>query len=700
MYWLVPLVVAVALVALLVVERVHRGTELAVSRLALALFGEYVASQSPRAESQKARIRAAHVGRTHRLYAARTLLYAGLLGVAGSIFGVYLAALVLQLLAIGSEQLQAALPSQLDFLAAVVNLSGIRGLQLFALLLVSSATVGSALALGTYSLRWLLLDQRATARATEVEATLPRTIAVVYALSRSGMSFPDVLATLTDNEAVYGEAASEVGVAVRDMNTFGTDVLTALQRLGGRTPSEGMEEFAENLSSVLGSGRNLSGFLRSQYERYQDEAESQQRQYLDLLATFAEAYVTVLVAGPLFFITILVVIGMVLQGTLPLLRAVTYVGLPLANLAFIIYIDSVTQTLHDGGGRAEATDEQGRSAASSSAAGVADGGRPVANDRWATSRERLAAYDDLERLLTWLRRPTDTVLRNPWVTALLTAPLGAVWVWFRLGSVPAEPLAALRALDHPVAEATLGAVAVYAVVYEIEKRRLNSIEAAVPDFLDRFASVNDAGMSVVGSLEQLTDTDLGDLTPEIERTWADVRWGADVETALRRMDDRIGSATMSRAITLVTNSMAASGDIAPVLEIAADEARSTQQLRRERKQEMVTYLLVIYISFLVFLGIIAALTVSFVPAIENAQIGASGGGGQVPGGISSGPFSGLGEVAVGQYTLIFFHASLVQSVCSGLVAGQLGEGTVRDGAKHAVILLTLSMVAFTLMGQP
>jgi flagellar protein FlaJ len=212
------------------------------------------------------------------------------------------------------------------------------------------------LALGTYFARWEILNQRSYARGSEIEASLPRTVAFVYALSRSGMAFPSVMRTLAANERVYGEAARELSVAVRDMNTFGTDVITALRRTSERTPSENMEEFAENLASVLGSGRSIPEFLHDQYQRYQEEAEAQQEQYLELLSTFAEAYVTVLVAGPLFFITILVVIGLVLEDTLPILRIVVYVALPLASGAFIAYIDSVTGSFHGSGESATEND--------------------------------------------------------------------------------------------------------------------------------------------------------------------------------------------------------------------------------------------------------------------------------------------------------------------------------------------------------
>jgi flagellar protein FlaJ len=694
--WALPLLFAVALLLPLVVERVSRPTNLLISRVALSLFGEYVATESSRKRDQQSKLRAAHVQTTHRVYAARSLLYSLLFGVSGSVFGVYVAAALLWGLQISGEAVRAALPPALSFLAALTAVTQLPLSELFVLLLTSSATIGAALAFGTYYVRWELLEQRAKARASEIEATLPRTIAFIYALSRSGMAFPAILDTLTDNRRVYGEAAVEIGVAVRDMNTFGTDVLSALDRMAQRTPSESLDEFGENLASVLGSGQSLSAFLKDQYDRYQEEAEAQQRQYLDLLSTFAEAYVTLLVAGPLFFITILVVIGLVLESTLPILRFVVYLGVPLASIAFIAYIDTVTRTVSGSiPGQNEAIPAVGVAGLTGESETVrSDGGVEVEESQWGPSRERLTAYDRFETVLRWLRQPGSLVLRNPSYSFAVTVPIALWWLVVRVGAVPLEPLAALRLVDGPVVEGLLFSVGVFALLHELNKRRVRAIEKVVPDFLDRLASINDAGMSVVESLERLSRSDLDALTPELKRTWRDVEWGADVRRAFRRMDRRIDSPMVSRATVLITNAMAASGEIAPVLEIAADEARASRRLQRERRQEMLTYLLVIYISFSVFIGIVVALTSSFIPAIEAADLG---GAGQLPGGVSAGLFSGIGGVDTDAYELIFFHAAVMQAVFSGLIAGQLGEGAIEDGAKHVVVLLIATMVAFFLL---
>jgi flagellar protein FlaJ len=700
-----PLVVAVLLVLPVALAPVNRRANLLVSRVAILLFGDYVANQNPRREEQISRIRAARIDTTHRVYAARTLLIAGVLGIVGGILGVYLVAGILEVLALGAETIRAAIPSWMYFLTALTRVEGLSPVQLFVLLLLSSATFGAGSAFGAYWIRWQLLDQRAKARATEIEATLPRTVGFVYALSRSGMPFPKVLTILTHNRTVYGAAADEVGVAVRDMEAFGTDVMSALQRMSDYTPSEGLDEFADNLASVLSSGRSLSEFLREQHERYREEARSQQEQYLDLLATFAEIYVTGLVAGPLFLITVLVVIGLVLQNTLTIIRIIGYLGVPIATAAFVVYLDSMTETLPS---RRELADRDASESVGpevnidvrgTETEQVTDGGvaRATERERTQANRERLAVYDRLRNVRRWIDEPLETILGEPSATFVVTMPLALLWVMARSVPIPLGPEAG-AVLDAPLVEAGVLVMTGYAVVYELQKRRARAIEKEVPDFLDRMASLNEAGMTVVESLGRVNRGDLGALGPEVDRTWIDIEWGADARTALRRLDERTRTVAVSQAITLITNAMQASGDLAPVLRIAAEEAQENRRLRRERRQEMLTYLLVIYISFLVFLGILVALTVSFIPAINSASLGASGGG--LPSGGPAGAaippdlFGGISGVDTEAYRTLFFHLASIQGVCSGLVAGQLGEGDVRDGVKHAAIMLTLTYVVF------
>lgn len=708
-----PLVVAVLLALPAALSPVHRGVSRLTKRVAMALFGGYVGRIGRNRDERQGSLAAAHMPVTYRAYGAKTLLYAALLSLSGSILGVYaLSGVLLTQRVVDRETAVAALPAPLGFLGGLFNVLALSPGELFGLLVVFSGTLGVALGVATYLLRWWWPAHVAANRGRRIEASLPRTISFVYALSRSGMTFPKVMRILAENSAVYGDSADEVGAAVREMDVLGTDLLTAVTGMSERTPSEQFREFSGNLASVLRSGRNLSNFLREQYERYREEAEAQQEQLLELMATLAEAYVTLLVAGPLFLITILVIMGLFFGGTLGLLKLIAYVIIPLLNLAFVLYLSSVTESLQGTRDRIDIDDPLGGIAnvrrVSERDAGVANvrgvdspdvdltldaGGDGPLSDGGAAGYvhpnvERLRRYKELQGIRDRLTKPVKTLLTEPTTVLLVSVPLALLWTAVRLPDAvdPATLAVRPRVLDDVIIQAALVVIGSFAVAHFAYYRRVRRIEAVIPDFLDRLASINEAGMTVVESVGQVRRSDLGALDQELDRVWADIEWGADVESAFYRFERRVQTTVVTRMVTLINNAMSTSGDLADVLRIAAEQAKTDRRLQRQRRQEMVTYLMVVYISFFVFLVIIGAMTLWLIPTLPTD--GFEG---------ATGALAGLGESDPAAYTLVFFHTAIVQGFCSGFVAGQMGGGNAKHGAKHAAVLLLIAYIAFLLV---
>lgn len=703
-----PLALLLLFVAPVLLAPWSKRVDRVVSRIGLALFGQYVHDEGRKRSTRKRLLRRAYMSTTYRIYGAKTLLYATVAAVAGSILGLYAFWGLLVLLAIPPEAVRAALPGSLHALAGLVGAPRLTANELLSLLAVACLTLGVAAGIAAYWLRWWYPSYRAASRRRQIEANLPQTVAFMYALSRSGMEFPEVLRVLSRNRHVYGAPAEEVGVAVRSVELFGTDVITAIRTMGRRTPSTQFGEFAENLASVLQSGQSLSAFLEQQHEQFREEAESQQEQLLNQLAAIAEGYVTVLVAGPLFLITILVVIGLAVTDTLPLLRLLVYLVLPVANVGFILYLSSVMgESGHPGriddvSRHAEQLQDVRRVGDPSARTdgGGADGHRSVsardASDRVAANRERLALYRCFQQLRERLGDPFATVVERPTALLMVTVPFALAITAVRLywASSLGVPFSVL--VDDYLIQAALFVVGTFAIVHQIHRRRIEMIEAAVPDFLERMASVNEAGMTIVESVDRVRGSDLGALDNELDRVWGDIQWGADVESALRRFEHRVRTRTVSRVVTLLTNAMNASGDLARVLRIAANQAKADRRLERVRRQEMFTYVVVVYVAFGVFLIIIAALDTVLIPSLpdDSTLPQTTGAAGQFA---PTQSFEGIGTINESAYTLIFFHATVIQGVFSGLIAGQMSSGDVEDGAKHAAVLLSFSYLGFLLL---
>jgi flagellar protein FlaJ len=673
----VPLLLAALLCSPVAAARYSDRVDRVLSRVAIRIFGGY--ADGGRSDGRTA-LRAAHVPRTEREYGSTTLLYAAIAAIAGSILGSYVVWGLVTLLSIDPAAIRGVVPSSLEFLAALGDVPSPSAGELAILLCCTSLVLGTVAGAGTYWFRWWYPSYVADNRARLIEADLPSTVAFIYALSKSGMAFPDVVRIVARQEDTYGETAAEFSVAVRSMDTFGTDVITALQTMGRRSPSQQFREFTENLVSVLQSGQELSPFLERQYLDYREEAESQQEQSLGLLRTLAEGYVTVLVAGPLFLITILVVMGLAAGDTLWELQLLVYLLLPLANLGFIVYLSVVTDTI----GPDAAVDSE-PIAVEPPSADVASRDAPSPHP----NVERVRYYRLLEGIRDRFGHPIRTLVERPSRTFVITVPIAIGVVAGRLPGALEDGFDA-AAIDDTVAVVALFVLAAFAAAYELNRRRIAAIEAAVPDLLDRLASVNEAGMSMVSSIDRVRESDLGPLGAELDRVWTDVQWGTDLQTALRRFETRVGTRSVSRIVTLLTESMNASGNLATVLRIAARQAAADRRLERQRRQAMLEYMVVVYVSYLVFLFIIAVLAGFLLPNLptEGTETAAST---NVQG------LGGFSETDPDAYATLFYHAVLVQGLFSGVIAGQLSTADVKAGAKHAAVMVGLSVALFAVV---
>ncbi|WP_246999812.1 type II secretion system F family protein [Halosolutus gelatinilyticus] len=682
----VPLAVAVLLCSPLAARRIDR-VDRVLTRAAVRVFGGYVDEFESEHPDRVSALRAAHLPTTYREYGSKTLLYAGVLGIVGSILGIYAIWGALLVLSIDPETMREALPTAVAFLANVGGVPALSIAELFALLFVSCLTLGAIAAGGTYWLRWWYPTYAADGRARRIEAGMPSTVAFIYALSRSGMEFPKVIRIVAAQDETYGAAAEEFEIAVRNMDTFGMDVVSAVREMGRRSPSPQFREFTENLASVLQSGHSLSAFLERQYHDYQEESESQQERMLELLGTLAEAYVTVLVAGPLFLITVLVIIGIAVGDTLDPLRVLIYLIVPFGNLAFVIYLSTITDTINPG----EAVqDESSRYAPASDAPPMTtDGG--VARTRFVENVARVEYYRQLDGLRDRIGNPMRTVLDRPTLTLAVTVPIALGALLWHLPDAFAGGGFDATAVDDAFALGLLFVLAVFAVFYELHRQRIDAIEAAVPDLLDRLASVNEAGMPMVSAVDYVRDSDLGPLGAELDRVWSDVRWGADLQTALHRFELRVRTRSTSRVVTLLAEAMNASGNLATVLRIAARQAAADRRLKRDRRQSMVEYTIVVYVSFLVFLFIITVLAAYLLPNLPAESVEMADGAADIDG------LGGLSAAETVEYGTLFYHATLIQGLLSGLIAGQLSTGDIRGGAKHAVVLVALSYLLFAVL---
>ncbi|MDY6775710.1 MAG: type II secretion system F family protein [Halobacteria archaeon] len=652
-------------------------------RVAIYWLGELAERIKSRYYSVEDNLRSARMPRTYRSYMSRTLLYSALvfLGTLGVV--------------------SASLYVFWDDLVG----EGVADIVVLAVYF-SPVVASTAVSYSVFRLLIYLPRYRADTRARQINLSLTGTVSIMFTLSRGGMSLPRVIDTISARSEYFGTSADELSVASHDMEYFGMDVVTALRELGDTTASDEFADFVKNLVSVFTSVGDISDFLEERVNAYYDEAEQEQKEFLTKLGLIAEFYVVVFVAGPLFVIVTLIVLGFVGGTPLLVLRAFVYLVLPLAGAGLLVFLDAFFTNPVTEGGKESVESDTDR-------VGFIDDIDHDNRRDGETQIESLRRGRRLRSIKTRLSSPLESFKRRPVLSLYLGVFVGFVYLSARIyagvtvagvsllpevtvaqitaGDVSVSP-EAVRYVDDALIEASLIPMFLYALFHEIKSDYLRRVEDKLPDFLERLADLNEAGATVSESLRSLSETDLGVLNPEIDRMERDIRWNTEANTALRRFANRVRSPMVSRAVVLMTNATKASGRLEEVLNIASREAGLRRRLAQERRSEMFLYTVVIYLSFVIFLVILAILDSVFLPAIPQTGITGAGTGGGVAGTQTSFVQEGFSP---DEYRVLFYHAGVIQALLSGLIAGKMGEGRVASGVKHAFIMVSLAYVTFT-----
>jgi flagellar protein FlaJ len=219
----------------------------------------------------------------------------------------------------------------------------------------------------------------------------------------------------------------------------------------------------------------------------------------------------------------------------------------------------------------------------------------------------------------------------------------------------------------------------------LDRRWRNAVNAKLPDLIKNISDAQKTGMSFPKAIEYSARVDYGPLTKELRKTVAQLSWGWTYEEAMQDLAKRIDTPLAHRMAAMLIEVGRAGGRLHEVLDSVYAHFREVQDIERDRKRQLIPYVMTIYASFGVFLFLVYILfSTLFFQAKQLASTGTYF-------------LSGLNTEL---YYIWFFHMAVVEAVISGFVAGKMGEGAMSAGLKHALILLLISILAFAFIIRP
>ncbi len=657
-------------------------------KIPFMLLGERIKENRGKYENLQLQLMQSRIPISYEMYISNAIFYSILCGLLGALIGLIVSYLLVYFIGLPDTI------TKLHFSPAIAWI-----LQFKALIVSVFIVVVLTVVLGgvTYGIFMLYPGFQAGERKGQIDRQLPYAVTFMYALSKGGMNLIDMFRSLARSEDTYGEVSKEIDAVLRDMDYFGHDLRTALSNISKISPSDRFQDLMYNLLTVIDSGGDISKYFQDKSEQYLQKSIVDQKGFLETLALLAESYVTAFVAGPLFIIIMGVMMAVMGSGSRTMVYAIIYAVLPIGSFMFIVMISIITPS-EMGEPKLLPT----RMTLDHDAPEVPEYLKPVYDENFELideTEEKVTQRGYYENFIIskknlkskkFLKNPIKPLFQNPMYTLAFVVPLSllVIVVPFYFNMNKLNDLAEIVSfIDDYLVLAVFITIIPLAFFHEAKNRRKKKMQKSIPDFLKKLASTNETGMTLRDSIKLMARSDSGSLTKEIKMIWRDINWGLNVNDSLIRFANRIRTQVVARSFTLITKANESSGDIGEVLLVASRDASSEQDMNRERSMSMMIYIVIIYISFLVFVGVIYVISTTFLSEMANA-------GEQMA---ASGTQSGfLGSFDLEAYTQLFKHASLIQGLSSGLMAGAMGEGSVMAGLKHAIIMVTIGYLIFTL----
>jgi flagellar protein FlaJ len=199
-----------------------------------------------------------------------------------------------------------------------------------------------------------------------------------------------------------------------------------------------------------------------------------------------------------------------------------------------------------------------------------------------------------------------------------------------------------------------------AMLNYIDYKWRKAVDEHLPDLFRSIVQAQDTGMTLPQAIEEESKRNYGPLS---------------CEESLLSLGKRVNTMLVQRTIPMIIEASTSGGRIEKVFDPLGRFIKTTLLLDKERRAQTRPYIAIIYVAFFVFLFTIILLFRSF---FVNGQ------------GLS---MLANAVMSPSEIERIFFHMTSVQAFFSGLVAGKMGDGEIRAGLKHSLILMLCGYIA-------
>ncbi len=175
----------------------------------------------------------------------------------------------------------------------------------------------------------------------DIENELPFATVHMSAIASSGVE-PSKIFKILALSREYKNIAKEARKIVNQINIYGYDLTSALKNVASMTSNKKFAELLNGMSATITGGGNLSSYLNEKAKDMLRDYKLSREKYATTISMYADIYTALLIAAPLMFMLILVIIGSLGTGIMGFdaatLSTIGIVVIALLNFIFLIFL--------------------------------------------------------------------------------------------------------------------------------------------------------------------------------------------------------------------------------------------------------------------------------------------------------------------------------------------------------------------------
>jgi flagellar protein FlaJ len=177
-------------------------------------------------------------------------------------------------------------------------------------------------------------------REKKIDAYLPFSSLYFSSILSAGLPLHKAIKNFIEFSG-HESVANEMKKIVEDVEFFGLDIVSALERAVNRTPSRKFREFLYGILATIRSGGNVYTFVKERTTDFFIDYRRSLSEFAHSMTIYTEIYLVAVVLGTIFFIILTSVVsalGGATQNILGLQLFMIFIFLPMISILFLFLV--------------------------------------------------------------------------------------------------------------------------------------------------------------------------------------------------------------------------------------------------------------------------------------------------------------------------------------------------------------------------